>query len=151
MKKFLTSKKGIALFATMIVAIAAAVSAYAYYTSSGTGSGTATGGSAYAANSVQLSSAPISGLYPGGDPVAATVSVHNPNPGAAFVNQITGSVATSGLCLGSWFTVAPITYGHDIAKGAAGPDATTNVTFNDNGGNQNACQDTALTITWSSN
>jgi hypothetical protein len=149
--KFIKSKKGVALLATLAVAVLAAVGAYAYYTSSGTGTGSATGGAAYAANSVQLSSDAISGLYPGGDAVPVTVHVHNPNPGAAYVDQITGSVADNGGCMGSWFTVAPIDYGQDVAKESDGPNTSTTVTFNDNSGDQDACQNASLTITWSSN
>ena len=45
------------------------------------------------------------------------------------------------MVLGSWFTVAPISYATDVAKTADGPDGTTTVTFNDDSlVNQNACQ-----------
>lgn len=150
MKRFFT-RKSIVFLGILAALGIAAFGAYAYYSSSGTGSGSATAGDAYTANSIALSSDSISGLYPGGAAVPVVVHVHNPNPGAAFVNQITGSVADSGSCLGSWFTVAPIAYGQDIPKGANGPDASTTVTFNDNGANQDDCQNAALTINWSSN
>jgi hypothetical protein len=151
MKQFLRSKKAIVPLATMVATVVAALGAFADYSGPGAGLVTATAGAAYDPNTVQLSSDDIRGrLYPGGDPVNVTVHVHNPNPGAAFVDQITGSVANGGDCLGSWFTVAPIDYATNVAKHADGADAATTVTFNDNGGNQNACQDATLTIHWRS-
>jgi hypothetical protein len=41
MKRFIKSKKGLALLAALVVAIAASVGAYAYFTSSGNGNGSA--------------------------------------------------------------------------------------------------------------
>jgi hypothetical protein len=48
MKKFFTSKKGLVLLGTMVVAVAAAIGAYAYFTSTGTGTGSATVGTSTA-------------------------------------------------------------------------------------------------------
>src|SRR2546423_5852004 len=48
MKKFIKSKKGLALLATLVVAVAASVGAYAYFTTSGSGSGNAQVGDATA-------------------------------------------------------------------------------------------------------
>lgn len=70
MKKFLTSKKGIALFATMVVAVAAAVGAYAYWTSTGTGQGSATAGTS--ANNLYVRGTSATTLTPGGP--SSTVS-----------------------------------------------------------------------------
>ena len=50
--KFLMSKKGVALLATLVVAAVAAFGAYAYFTAAGSGSGTASVGSA---SGIQLS------------------------------------------------------------------------------------------------
>jgi hypothetical protein len=90
-------------------------------------------------------------LFPGGAAVPVTVHVHNPGSGAEFVNQITGTVADNGACLGSWFTVAPISYGQDVPAGSNGPNTSTTVTMADTGGNQDACQNASMTINWSSN
>jgi len=147
MKKFLVSKKGVsALIATLVVAIAA-VGAYAYFTSTGSGTGSATVGTSTA---VQLSSPSVGPLYPGGADVPVTVSVHNPGGGNEYVNQITGSVATSGSCLGTWFVVDPINYAAEVAHGATN-SASTNVRMLNVNASQDACQGQTLTINWSSN
>ena len=45
MKRFIKSKKGLVLLATLVVAAAASVGAYAYLTTGGSGTGSATDGS----------------------------------------------------------------------------------------------------------
>lgn len=63
MKRFIKSKKGIALLATLVVAAAAAVGAYAYLTSAGSGSGTAQVGAN--TTSIHLLASITNGLVPG--------------------------------------------------------------------------------------
>jgi hypothetical protein len=156
MKKFLTSKKGIALLATMIAAIAAAVGAYAYFTNSGSGTGTASVGTS---SHIDLSSDPVSTLYPGGADVPVTVDISNPGSGAQYVGTISGSVDTydptplsnsADDCLGSWFEVDDITYNNTLAAGGS-DSADTNVRMLDSGTNQDACKNATVTIEWSSN
>jgi hypothetical protein len=90
MKKFLKSKKGIALFATMVVAIAAAISAYAYFTSTGSGNSTASVGAA----STWTVTPDITGntLYPGQGSNDSTGDVTNAGDGNQQVNTITATI-----------------------------------------------------------
>jgi hypothetical protein len=145
--RFLKSKKAVAFLGMLIVAAVAAFGAYAYFTSTGSGSGSANVGSS---SGVQLSGSPSTSLYPGGADAAATVSIHNPGSGNEYVGTISGSVADNGGCLGSWFTVDPITYNATVAGGATAT-AATHVRMSDSGTNQDACQGKSVTVNWSSN
>jgi hypothetical protein len=100
MKKFLTSKKGIALFATMVVAIAAAVSAYAYFTSTGAGTGTATVGDA--SNEVYVSGSTTGTLYPGGPARTVSFTAKNFANSAQSISKI--HLASVKACVASWTT-----------------------------------------------
>jgi hypothetical protein len=60
--KVIKSKKGIALLAALVVAIAAAVGAYAYFTTTGSGSGSASVGTS---SNLVLAGTSASTLYPG--------------------------------------------------------------------------------------
>jgi hypothetical protein len=146
MRKFLRTRYLAPL--ALVAVLACAVSAWAYFSSTGAGTGTATVGSS---SQVALSSDAVNGLYPGGADVPVTVHVHNPGSGAEFVGTITGTVADNGNCLGSWFTVDPITYNADVAAGQDGADAVTAVRMADSGTPQDACQGVDMTINWSSN
>jgi hypothetical protein len=66
------------------------------------------------------------------------------------VNDISGTVADNGLCLGSWFQVDTIDYNTNVLAGATN-DTSTNVRMIDSGTNQDACQGDTLTINWVSN
>jgi hypothetical protein len=154
MKKFLKSKKGIALLATMIVAVAATVGAYAYFTTTGSGSGTATVGTSTAF--VLHGSAPAN-LYPGTSDTV-TFTVDNPSTGHQYLNTIhlvsvqaypTATDRTNGTaeiltCGGpnsasSDFQMADVPVNHDYASGS-GQAVTPTGTLQMN--NLNASQDT---------
>jgi hypothetical protein len=147
MKKFLKSKKGIALLATMVAAVAAAVGAYAYFTNIGTGTGSATVGSS---DVIALSGDVADSLYPGGADAPVTVSISNPGSGTQHVGTISGTVANNGECLGEWFVVDSINYDADLLAGTS-DTADTAVRMLDSGAPQDVCQGKSLTITWSSN
>jgi hypothetical protein len=133
--------------AVAALAIGLGTSAFAYFSSTGSGTGTATVGSSSA---VQLSSAPVTGLYPGGANVAVTVSIHNPGSGSEYVNNVSGTVGDNAGCLGSWFQVDTVAYAGTLAAGATDSKAT-NVRMLDSGSNQDVCQGKSMTITWTSN
>jgi hypothetical protein len=141
------TKKRVIVVAVAALAIGLGTSAFAYFSSTGSGTGTATVGTSTA---VQLSSPSVGPLYPGGVDVPVTVSVHNPGGGSEYVNQITGTVATSAGCLSSWFVVDPITYAAEVAPGATG-SAPTNVRMLNVSASQDACKNASMTINWSSN
>jgi hypothetical protein len=147
MRKFLSKRRTLAALAAVAV-LAMAGAAYAYFTSVGSGSGSATVGST---SSVNLSSTVVGDLFPGAAATPVTVKVHNPGGGTQHVATISGTVADNGTCLGSWFTVASVTYNHDVAGGADGPDGASSVKLNETGSNQDACQGKTVVINWSSN
>jgi hypothetical protein len=147
MGKVIKSKKGIALLAALVVAIAAAVGAYAYFTANGSGTGSAAVGTS---SGILLSGDTVGSLYPGGAEVPATVSITNPGSGTQHVGTISGAVADQAGCLGSWFVVDDVVYNADLAAGAS-DSADTNVRMLDSGINQDACKGLTMTINWSSN
>jgi hypothetical protein len=135
------------LLAVAGVAVIAAVAGYAYFTASGSGTGTASVGSS---SNIQLSSALVGTLYPGGADVPVTVNITNPGSGQQYVDDISGTVADNAGCLGAWFVVDTINYNTNLAPGAA-TTAGTNVRMLDSGTNQDVCQGKTMTINWSSN
>jgi hypothetical protein len=144
---FLTTKKGVAVLAALVVAAIAAFGAYAYFTANGTGSGSASVGNS---STIQLSGSPAAALYPGGTDAPVTVTITNPGSGAQHVDAVSGTVADNGSCLGSWFQVDSVSYGKTLAGGAS-DTATTAVRMLDSGTNQNVCKNKTMAIDWSSN
>ena len=148
MQKSCKSKKGLVLLATMVAAVVAAVGGYAYFTSTGSGSGAATVGSS---SSIQIGNdTPAAQLYPGGADVPVTLHLLNPGGGNEYVNDVSGSVADNGSCLGSWFVVDTKHFAAKINHGQMAT-ASTSVRMLDAAANQDACQGVSLTINWSSN
>lgn len=145
--RFPKKKAGVALLAILAVAAVAAFGAYAYFSSTGTGTGSAAVGSS---STIQLSGSPVASLYPGGADAPVTVSIHNPGGGNQQVNTVSGSVATNGGCLGSWFAVDSVAYNGVVAAGAT-VTTGTNVRMLESNTNQDACQGKTMTINWSSN
>ncbi len=99
MKHFIKSKKGLILLATLVVAAAAAVGAYAYFTSSGhDGNASATVGHS-TAFTFTFTDATGGPMYPGDTSLAAreseTYKVNNPSTGNQKLNQVAISVANS--------------------------------------------------------
>jgi hypothetical protein len=140
-------KKKVLVLAVVVLAITLGTGAFAYFTSTGSGTGSATVGSS---STIQLSSPSVGTLYPGGADVPVTVTMHNPGGGAEFVNQISGSVANNGGCLGTWFQVDSASYAATLAAGAT-DTVSTNVRMLDSGTDQGVCQGKSMTINWSSN
>ena len=64
MKRFIKSKKGLALLATLVVAAAGAIAGYAYFTSTGNGTGTAAVGTASNWSIAQTGTTSGGPLYP---------------------------------------------------------------------------------------
>jgi hypothetical protein len=147
MPRILKRKKLVLIAAGAVVAAVAAFAAYAYFSSTGSGTGSASVG---ASSTIQLSSPAVGTLYPGGPAVPVTVSIHNPGSGNEFVGTISGTVADNTGCLGSWFTVDPITYDTSVVAGDTAT-ASTNVRMVESNTNQDACQSKTVTINWSSN
>ena len=175
MKRFIKSKKGIALLATLVVAAVAAIGAYAYFTNAGSGSGTASVGSS---SQVSLAGTITGTLYPAGSPASVSVLVTNTGSGSQYVNKVhldsivvdhssatyTGAtaaqkatwdacdVSTSGATPA--FTMADISVTTDLTKSGTAGDNTTKVgslQMNDTGVSQDNCQGAPLKLNLSSN
>lgn len=146
MKPF-TKRTGVVLGVIAALALSA-VGAFAYFTAAGSGTGTAEVGSASAI--VITSDANVTDLFPGGADQSVDVHVNNPGSGRQYVDDVSGTVADNGACLGSWFAVDTIDLNTNVAPGAT-VDTSTSVRMNDSGTNQNACQGLSMTINWSSN
>lgn len=167
MGKVIKSKKGIALLAALVVAIAAAVGAYAYFTSTGSGTGSATVGSA--TNWVVGQTSVTSGgpLYPDAAIGGANIQtnayhVKNAGSGSQALTQVVIKVATSTgaawssqadlskpPCTAADFSVGGQAVGASWTDTAlagdftAGQDKTTGsvtVELIDNNANQDNCQ-----------
>lgn len=89
MKRFIKSKKGLALLATLVVAAAAAVAGYAYFTTTGSGSGTASVGTS---SNVTITGSTTGTLYPGTSE-AVSFSANNPSTG----HQELGTIVLDGV------------------------------------------------------
>jgi len=165
MKKFITSKKGLVLLATMIAVVASAVGAYAFFTSTGTGTGSATVGTstAWAVAETAQAGGP---LYPNptigtGDIQTNTYTVTNPSNGQQSLNSVDIKVALANggawsvqpnlakpPCNASDFSVGGAAVGatHNDASQAgnkaSGQVSTSSVTVQmiDNGLNQDNCK-----------
>jgi len=159
----LIKHKKLAILVSTVAIIALAGAAFAYFTNSGTGAGTAGVGTS---STIEVNSALVGTLYPGGADVDVTVNIHNPGAGAQYVGTISGVVNdnTNGTpsvltddCLGSWFVVDSVIYNDtlaadDAAAGGADEDtADTVVRMTDSGTNQDNCKGDTMSITWSSN
>lgn len=158
MKRFITSKKGIALLATLVVAAAAAVGAYAYFTSTGSGTGSANVGSHVALTITQTNT--ISGLVPDNTPHPVEYTIDNTgqdfeqNLGDVTISNITVDAAHAGAgCQSSWFKAnAPsAAVGTIPASQTYTSDATTepSVEMDESGSNQSSCEGATLTLTLS--
>ena len=168
MKHFIKSKKGLVLLATLVVAAAAAVGAYAYFTSSGHVAGNATVGSdsAWTLAQTSLTGGP---LYPDatigtGNIETAHYTVTNPSLGHQFLTKIDISVAnadgspwSSGTCTKNDFSIGGAavgtTYSDTDSAGNFGPsevrsDSVT-VQMIDSGGNQNDCRGLSVPLYYS--
>ena len=146
MKRF-SKRTWVAIVAILAIALSA-VGAFAYFTAAGSGTGNAAVGSATAV--VITSDTNGTDLYPGGGDETVDVHVENPGSGQQFVNDVSGVVQDNAGCLGSWFEVDTIDLNANIAPGAT-VDTSTAVRMNDSGGDQDACQNATLTISWTSN
>jgi hypothetical protein len=103
--KFIKSKKGLVLLATLAVAAAAAIGGYAYFSASGSGTGTATVGSAV--NQIVVQGTTATALTPGNAATVSFAAWNYANQGQAMSN-----IHLSGLaaCEAAWSTVDYTSY-----------------------------------------
>lgn len=162
MKRFIKSKKGLVLLATLVVAAAGAVAGYAYFTSTGNGNGSAKVGTA--SNWSISAGSSLGTLYPdpatgGTNLVTVPYTVTNPSAGNQKLNQIlidVGGVsnaafstavgtnppctandfALNGTVTGNTVTVSPAT---DLTAGQTYANSVV-IDMIDNGATQDSCQ-----------
>jgi hypothetical protein len=110
--KLIKSKKALVLLGVLVVAVVAAVGAYAYFTSGGSGTGSASVGTA-ADNLVVTGTPDSTALTPGGTGSVISFSVHNPAGFSQAVSNIhLSGVVACNQALSAGNTCAS---GHEIA------------------------------------
>jgi hypothetical protein len=155
-RKGITKKRFAVLGAVAILAMAGI--AAAYFTSTGSGSGSATVGSSTAFKVTVA--APTGGpLYPGSGSENLAYTVKNEGSGAQNVNSTSASVASSEGgditqggeavegCKASWFTAKDTSPAPANLKGGESASGSVEVTMQDSGTNQDACQGASPDVT----
>lgn len=170
--KFIKSKKGLVLLATLAVAAAAAFGAYAYFTSTGHGSGNASVGSVAATGALNVNvDAPTgaTALYPTalGDANASvqtfTYEVTNPTESDVFLKEVDIAIDPTSLptgCTTSDFSLnggtvgagVTDTWNNNLKPASDAPDneqdGSVTIQMVDNNGNQDACQGASPKLTF---
>lgn len=100
--KLIKSKKGLVLLATLAVAVAASIGAYAYFTSGGSGTGTASVGTS---DAFVLHGSATDPLYPGTSS-DVTFTVDNPGNGQQYLATI--HLASVDACSVAWDYSSPL-------------------------------------------
>jgi hypothetical protein len=155
--RFLRTKKGIALLATLVVAAGAAVAAYAYFTTGASGTASAGVGGPTALTIAQKGT--ISDLLPGGPAAPVDFTIHNPTAGDLGVNyvlvQVTGTNA-GAACTAANFQVNQ-NYGNvgEIDAGQTydsttdpGPHSGTTVQMVETHASQDGCEGATVNLTF---
>jgi hypothetical protein len=147
-----TKKRMLAALSVVAVLVGAGA-AVAYFTSSGSGTGQASVGSS-TAFTVNVAAATGGPLYPGSGTETLSYTVHNGSSGnqnlsstsAAVAADSSGNITDHGTsvagCQAAWFTAtnhAP-TLPQNLAGGADSSAGSVDVTMQDSGTNQDACQ-----------
>ncbi len=165
MLKFIKTKKGIAMLATLVVVGAAAFGAYAYFTNSGSGTGSATVGTSAGPD---LTATTVGAVTPGGQTGDVTISAYNNGTGQQLIGTVsldsvdaysdlahTNSIPVgtgAGDCDTSQFSMNPVVENQDIAPG--GPTALTVhgtlVMADDLANSQDGCKGAYLVLNLSS-
>lgn len=155
-RKVVTKKRALVL--GVVAALAVAGIAIAYFTSTGSGTGSATVGSATAFK-VTVSAATGGPLYPGSGSESLAYSVKNEGAGAQNVNSTSATVASDEAgditqggepvegCKASWFTATDTSPAPVNLKGGESASGSVEVTMQDSGSNQDACQGASPDIT----
>jgi hypothetical protein len=159
MKKFLSSKKAMALGVVAMLVVAAA--AYAYFTQAGNGTGSATVGSS---TQIALNGTITGTLYPDGAPAGVSVLVTNNGSGSQRVDSVhLASIDadadhpdcdTSVTGSNPAFSMSDIPVQSTLTKTGTAGDHTTvtgSLQMNDTQASQDSCQGAGLTLNFTSN
>ncbi len=142
--------------AALAVAVGGGV-AYAYWTAGGTGNGSATTGNVQGITINQTSA--ITGLYPGGNPVALAGTFTNGNSGPVYVAQVTVAVDPSweaqadgnkpACTAGDFSLVQPAATNGEVVTGTTWSGASIQLV--DSATNQDNCKGVNVPLVYSSN
>ncbi|MEA2224973.1 MAG: hypothetical protein QOE67_255 [Solirubrobacteraceae bacterium] len=153
-RKMINKKRAIVLGAVAVFAVAGI--AVAFFTSSGSGTGSASVGKS-TAFTVTVGSPSGGPLYPGSGSETLAYTVKNPSPGSQNLASTSAKVASSGGnitqggeavsgCLAADFTATNTSVSKNLAGGES-IGSSVEVTMQDSGINQDACQGTSPDIT----
>jgi hypothetical protein len=159
MRRLFSTKRGVAISATVAAMLAASIGAYAFFSTTGAGSGSGTVGTSKAlvvnqATITYSNAGTDNALMPG---TSATVTFTVDNPSSA--NQQLGtisvtSITTDGAHAGcdtatnpTWFSTTTDAVNHDYAPGnGQAVSGNITVTFNDLAVSQDVCKGAPLTF-----
>ena len=152
------NRKAVAVIGAVLLLSAAG--AYAYWTNGGTGSGTAATGTTVGITVTQTSV--ITGLYPGGTPVALAGKFNNTNSGPIFVNQVNATISSvtgPNITVPNPCTAAdyqlngfPRTVGAEVPSGSAqGSWTGASVELLNTATNQDGCKGATVNLAYTSN
>lgn len=147
-KKLFSTKKAVAIGATVALTLGLSGAAFAYFTASATGSGTATVGTAVASDIYPVT---IGGsMLPGGPTVPIYFTIINNSDGVQKFGQVvidpafgsgTGIDGLPLLCLATDFQFNPSgTLSYTIAAHASANDGSATLQLNNTVLNQDACK-----------
>jgi hypothetical protein len=154
-RKMINKKRAIVLGAVAVFAVAGI--AVAFFTSSGSGTGSASVGKS-TAFTVTVGSPSGGPLYPGSGSETLAYTVKNPSAGNQNLASTSAKVVDDGLgniksgnvavpgCLSADFTATNTSVSKNLAGGES-IGSSVEVTMQDSGANQDACQGTSPDIT----
>jgi hypothetical protein len=159
MRKF-SKKQYLAAGAAAVIVAAGAGVAFAYWTADGTGTGSASTGTTTGIDINQTSV--ITGLYPGGAPVALAGNFDNNNSGPIHVAQVTVAVAsgwseqadlTKPACTAADFTLTqPDPTNAEIPAGSGVSSwSGATIQLTDLATNQDNCKNVTVDLAYTSN
>ena len=143
------SKKIAIVTAALVLGVGG--TAYAYWTQMGAGTGTAATGDTVAVTVKQTST--ITGLFPGGTPVALAGNFDNPNTSAVTVGAVSATVTGTSKagCDAAWYAIggtgSPSTQVLASGNGVGAWSGLT-IALKNESVNQDACKGASVTITY---
>lgn len=162
MRRLFSTKRGVAISATVAAMLAASIGAYAYFTTTGAGSGSGTVGTSSAlvihqAGITYSNAGTDNALMPGTSAIVSftvdNLSSANQQLGTVSVSSISTDGAHAGCDTAvnpTWFSTTTDAVNHDYAPGSGQlVSGTITVTFNDLAVPQDICKGAPLTFHYS--
>lgn len=153
----LSKKQKAAVTGALVLGLSGTGVAYAYWSQGGSGTGSAATGTTVAVTVNQTST--ITGLFPGGSPVALAGNFDNPNSSSVTVTGVTGTVTAIGgtdvdvnkpACTTADYTVGGTSSTPGAIPSGTGVGSWSGLTVRmvDNGLNQDNCKGRTITISY---